>query len=195
MFADAADRGLTGPAAEAAVDATGFDSRYASRHYVSRAGYKRFTRLRWPKLTVVCLTQSHLLAGAVPTRGPSQDSPQMPAAVRQAVRLTPIGRLLGDAGYDAEHNHALCRERLGIPHTVFALNRRNSGRKWPLAPYRRSMKRAFPRAVSNQRWQVESAFSRHKRRLGSFLRSRSGPAQRQECLLRVLTHNLMLLAA
>jgi hypothetical protein len=119
----------------------------------------------------------------------------MPAAVRQAVRLTPIGRLLGDAGYDAEHNHALCRERLGIPETVFALNRRNSGRKWPAARYRRSMKRAFPRAAHNQRWQVGSAFSRHKRRLGPFLRSRSGPAQRQECPLRVLTHNLMLLAA
>ena len=195
MFADAADRGLTGPADEAAVDATGFDSRYASRHFVQRSGYKRFTRLRWPKLTVVCLTRSHLLAGAVVSRGPSQDSPQMPAAVRQAVRLTPIGRLLGDAGYDAEHNHALCRDRLGIPETVFALNRRNSGRKWPTAPYRRSMKRAFPRAVYNQRWQVESAFSRHKRRLGPFLRARSRPAQRQESLLRVLTHNLMLLAA
>ena len=195
MFADAADRGLTAGGAEAAIDATGFDSRYASRRYVQRSGYKRFTRLRWPKLTVVWLTKSHLPAGAVPTRGSSQDSPQLPAAVRQAVRLVELGRRLGDAGYDAEHNHPLCRERLGVPHTVFALNRRNGGRRWPLAPYRRSMRRGFPRAVYNQRWQVESAFSRHKRRLSPFLRSRSGPGQRQESLLRVLTHNLMLLAA
>jgi hypothetical protein len=178
-----------------AVDATGLDTRYASRHYVQRSGHKRFTRLAWPKLTVACHTASHLLAGAVFGRGPSQDSPHLPAAVRQAARLLRVGRVLGDAAYDAEHNHALCRDRLGIPESVFRLNPRNTGRKWPRAPYRRSMRRGFPKAAYNQRWQVESAFSRHKRLLGPFLRSRSRPAQRVESQFRVLTHNLMLLAA
>lgn len=45
------------------------------------------------------------------------------------------------------------------------------------------------------RWQVESAFSRHKRLLGDALRSRSFPAWERECCLRVLTQNLMILAA
>ena len=49
--------------------------------------------------------------------------------------------------------------------------------------------------LSRQRWQVESAFSRHKRLLGAALRSRSEAARERECYLRVLTHNLMLLAA
>jgi hypothetical protein len=187
--------GLITPGAEVAVDATGLDSRYASRHYVQRSGYKRFTRLAWPKLTVACHTTSHLLLGAVFGRGPSQDSPHFPAAIRQAARRVPIGRVLGDAAYDAEHNHALCRDRLGIPESFFRLNPRNTGRKWPRTPYRRAMKRGFPRAAYNQRWQVESAISRHKRRLGPFLRSRSRPAQKVESQLRVLTHNLMLLAA
>jgi hypothetical protein len=128
-------------------------------------------------------------------RGPSQDSPQFPAAVRQAARLLRVGRVSGDAAYDAEHNHALCRDRLGIPESVFRLNPRNTGRKWPRTPYRRALRRAFPRAIYNQRWQVESAISRHKRLLGPFLRSRSRPAQKVESQLRVLTHNLMLLAA
>lgn len=194
MFADATARGLIAAGAEVAVDATGFDTRYASRHYVSRTGYKRFTRLAWPKLTVVCHTGSHLLLAAVVGRGPSQDSPQFPAALRQAARRVRIGRVLGDAAYDAEHNHALCRDRLGIPDTVFRLNRRNTGRKWPRSPYRRAMRRTFPTAIYNRRWQVESALSRHKRLLGPFLRSRSRPAQKAEALLRVLTHNLMLLA-
>jgi hypothetical protein len=77
VFADATARGLI---ADGAVDATGFDSRYASRQYVNRAGYKRFTRLAWPKLTVACHTGSRLLLAAVVGRGPSQDSPQFPAA-------------------------------------------------------------------------------------------------------------------
>lgn len=49
--------------------------------------------------------------------------------------------------------------------------------------------------VFGQRWQVESAFSRHKRRLGSALGGRSDASRERECQLRVLTHNLMLLAA
>ena len=136
----------------------------------------------WPKLAVACHTGSHLLAGAVFGRGPSQDSPHLPAAVRPAARHLRVGPVLGDAGYDAEHHHARCRDRLGIPVSVFRLNPRSTGRAWPRTPY-------------NPRWQVGSAFSRHKRRLGPFLRSRSRPAQKVESQLRVLTHNLMLLAA
>lgn len=187
--------GLIATGAEIAVDATGLDTRHASRHYVQRAGHKRFTRLAWPKLTVACHTGSHLFVAAGVSRGPSQDSPQFPAVVRQARRRVRMGRVLGDAAYDAEHNHRLCRERLGVAETVFRLNPRNAGRKWPRTPYRRAMKRGFPAAVYNQRWQVESAFSRHKRLLGPFLRAKSARSQRVECLVRVLTHNLMLLAA
>ncbi|MFC7538228.1 transposase [Siccirubricoccus deserti] len=55
------------------------------------------------------------------------------------------------------------------------------------------MRRHFPRALYHQRWHAESGFSQHKRRLGSALSARSGAAQAREIILRVLTHNLMLL--
>ena len=100
--------------------------------------------------------------------------------------------LLGDAGYDAEHNHRLCR-LLGIGTSVINLNPRNAGRRWPLTPERRALRRHFPRALYRQRWHAESVFSRHKRRLGSALTARRPRAQRRETLLRVLTHNLMIL--
>jgi transposase len=57
------------------------------------------------------------------------------------------------------------------------------------------MKKRFPKRKYGQRWQAESAFSRHKRLLGSALRARSDAARERECYLRVLTHNIMLLAA
>jgi hypothetical protein len=178
----------------ATVDATGLEPRHASAYFLDRRGPLLGRRRRhWPKLTAACDTASHLIAGAVVTRGPSQDSPQFPAAVRQAARLLAPHCLLGDAGYDAEHNHRLCRERLGIRETLIALNRRNMGRRWPLTPYRRAMKHDFPRAAYRQRWHAESVFSRLKRRLGAALSSRGARAQRREILLRVLTHNLMIL--
>jgi transposase len=51
------------------------------------------------------------------------------------------------------------------------------------------------RRVYGRRSQAESAFSRHKRRLGSAVAGRSEDSRKRECYLRVLTHNLMLLAA
>lgn len=112
--------------------------------------------------------------------------------MREAASLVSFDRVLGDAAYDAEHNHRLCREELKIRSSVFPLNRRR-GRKWPKTKYRRQMKVRFFKRIYGQRWQVESAFSRHKRRLGSALRSRRWRIQKLECLLRVLTHNLMIL--
>jgi hypothetical protein len=109
------------------VDASGLEPHHVSAHFVDRRGpWPGRRRRHWPKLTLVADTGSHLIAGVVVNRGPSQDSPQFPAAVRQAARLLAPGTLLGDAGYDAEHNHRLCREALGIAQTVIALNPRNA---------------------------------------------------------------------
>jgi transposase len=77
---------------------------------------------------------------------------------------------------------------------VIALNPRNTGNRDPKAPYRHALRQAFPAEFYRQRWQAESAFSQHKRRLGSALTARGPDAQDQELVLRVLTHNLDLLA-
>jgi hypothetical protein len=174
------------------IDATGLETHHVSAYYADRRGARRGRR-RWPKLTLVSDIASHFILSAVVTAGPSQDSPQFGPAMRQAAALLPLGCVLGDAGYDGEHNHRLCREVLGVAHTVLALNRRNMGRRWPQAGYRRQMKRAWPRRLYGQRWQIESTVSRFKRRLSAALTARQPTTQTQEILLRVLTHNLLLL--
>ena len=180
----------------AAIDGTGLETQYVSRYYRWRSGRPEWCR-EWPKLTVVCDLASHFwLAGHV-CMGPCMDSPQLKPAVSQAVAHQAIDELLGDKGYDAEHNHRLCREELGIPSTLIGVRKRSSlsrTQRWPDTPYRREMKRRIPRSDFGQRWQVESAISRNKRRLGTALRARRWPMQQWECYLRVLTHNLMLLA-
>jgi Transposase DDE domain len=178
------------------------ETRHCSRYYYWRAGH-RHKRSSWPKLTAVLETSSHLFLSAYVSKGPSQDSPQFKPAARAACGNCPPDTLLGDTGYDAEHNHAYARGELRVRSTLFPLNRRNRGRKWPQTRYRRQMVKRFrqkPRGsrhkrVYGQRWQVESGFSRTKRLLGSALRARKWVSQKKEILLRVLTHNLMLLAA
>jgi Transposase DDE domain len=150
---------------------------------------------RYILLTVACHTDSHLLAGAEVRVGPTNESPSFTEVIDQATLHARWDRVLGDAAYDAEHHHAQCREGYQIRSTVIPINRRGRGRKWPQTKYRRQMRRRFPRRKYGQRWQAESAFSRHKRLLGAALRSRSFAAWERECYLRVLTHNLMILAA
>jgi hypothetical protein len=177
------------------------ESRHTSRYFFQRAGRKHTSRL-WTKLTVACDTKSHFLAGATVTAGPSNDSPQFTPVMTQAALAVAWDRVLADAAFDAEEHHRYAREALGVRSTVIPLNRRNRGRKGPKAAYRRQMVKRFRkkpkgsrhRRVYGQRWQAESAFSRHKRRLGSALGGRSDGSRKRECYLRVLTHNLMLLA-
>ena len=185
--------GLIGARPEAAIDATGLESRHTSEYFFRRAGQKHSARL-WTKLTVVCHTASHFFTAATVSTGPSNDSPQFQPALKQASLATPWDRVLADAAFDSEENHRLCRQDLGVRSTVIPINRRGQGRKWPKTKYRRQMKRRFPRRKYGQRWQAESAFSRHKRLLGSALRGRSDASRERECHLRVLTHNIMILA-
>jgi transposase len=184
----------------AAVDGSrhasnGLETRHVSAYFGMRRTNGTGHRQRaWPKLTAVVDTHSHLILGARPGVGPSQDSPDFSPAMRQAADLVAIDTALADAGYDAERNHRLCRAELGVRQTAIRLNRRNTGRRWPKTPYRRAMRKRFPRPLYHQRWHAESGFSQHKRRLGSALTARHNEAQGRELVLRVVTHNLMLLA-
>lgn len=59
------------------MDATGLKSRHTSAYFVRRAGRDHASRV-WTKLTVVCDTATHFLAGARVTTGLSNDSPSSP---------------------------------------------------------------------------------------------------------------------
>ncbi|WP_284352985.1 transposase, partial [Roseisolibacter agri] len=208
----AAQQGLlAGRGPTAAVDASGFEAHHVSAHYGyryspryraayaglhgGRAPKGRHRRATYPKLTVVVHTASHLILGAVPSQGPANDAPAFVPALRQAAALfpRPFAAVVADAAYDSEAHHGCCHRELRVRRTAIRLNRRSHGQCWPRTRYRRAMRRCFPWRLYHRRQQVESVFSRDKRRLGSALTARAATTQAQEQLLRVLTHNLLLL--
>ena len=191
IFEHAEGLGMLDEPPEAAIDSTGMETRHISRHFVHCTKRPSYFRRTWPKVTIVCDTHTHLIAGCIVTRGPSYDFPLFNKVVRQACKQLTFARILADAGYDSEANHRLGREVLGI-NTIIALNLRGSKRR-PSTPYRAEMERNFEKETYNRRWQVESVFSRNKRLLGSALRNRTEVSRQRECLLRVLTHNLMII--
>jgi hypothetical protein len=92
--------GLTGAKPEAALDATGLQSRHASQYSFRRAGRWHSARL-WTKLMVVCDTGGHLFAAATVSTAPSNDSPQLRPAMRQASLAMTWDCLLADAAFDS----------------------------------------------------------------------------------------------
>jgi hypothetical protein len=181
------------PGATAAIDTTGLDAHYTSHYFCLRAGRRRAFE-HFVKLALVCDIQSQFILAASVTRGPSNDSPQFPLCLPTAAARLRLLRVLADAAFDCEEHHRLCHEDLGIRECLIPIQPRNT-RRWPQTPYRRAMKRAFPARRYGQRWQVESAVSRLKRRITSTLSSRTEPTQSAEALLIVLTYDLMIVAS
>ena len=146
---------------------------------------------RWTKLLIVCSNATHLIASALVSKGPSTDTHLLKPAVSDALKNMTIDTLLADCGFDSEENHRFCHNEADIRTVVIDVNERNLVYSKIGGFYRRLMQRYFPRKKFRQRWQVESVFSRFKRRLGYALRARTDVSRSAECLFRVLTYNLM----
>jgi len=183
---------------QAAIDSTGLESRHVSANYTQRcqrhaAHYKH----RYPKLSAICDTPNHLILGMVIDRGPRVDAVEARQTLHEALGHQPLRTLLGDAGYESEGFHRLCRERHGIrrivPTTDRGRPRKDGQPRAVTGRYRTLMKHRFPKKTYGQRWQIETVFSMLKRNLGSALRARSYHSQNRELRLRVLTHNLGIL--
>ena len=183
-----------------AIDGTGLETRHTSRYYVKRrsrtAGETQETSYaKYPKVVLVTDCQSHLVLAAVPGRGPGSDLQQFEAAIRDATTRAQIGTLLGDAVYDAESVHEHVRNTYGI-RTIIPAERGRPTKKLPVGRWRRWMRQGFSRLKTKygQRWQTETVNSMIKRRLGSALRARTYWSQCREIILRVITHNVMIVA-
>ena len=185
-------RKLIAARVQVAGDATGFEVGHTSHYFRSQRGDKRFAVPRWPKLTGCVDIDSHFVLSAQVSVGPGRDTLEAPEILLEAASRVSIRRVLWDGGCDSEKMHAFIRVNLGA-HSLIPIKSGRKTRRWPKTRYRRQMKRRFFKRLYGQRWQIESVFSRHKRRLSSELRAKTWPAQQAEVYLRVLLHNIMLL--
>jgi hypothetical protein len=143
---------------------------------------------------VLCERKTQLIAAIHASLGPRQDSPLLRNVLRKAEKLIHFHRILADAGYDSERNHVFCREQLKIRECVIPIRRnlRKRSVKRCSGKYRQKMRWRFPKRIYGQRWQIESLFSRFKRRLGDQVLAHSGPGQVQETYLRAITMNFLI---
>jgi len=153
-----------------------------------------------PKLSLACDGATLLILSATATTGCGGDQPFFSDLLFHAWRRSDAVRcVVADAGYDSEANHRIAQLDMGVRSIIPPRAGRPTTKPPPPdQPLRRRMHRRFARkrdqALYGQRWQVETVNSMIKRNLGSALRARTTVHRRHELLLRVLTHNIMLLA-
>jgi hypothetical protein len=154
-----------------------------------------------PKLSLACDSATHLILSATASTGLCGDQPLFDDLLFEAWRRSSSTArcVVADSGYDSENNHRIARLDLGVR----AIIPPHAGRPTPTGPpphqpLRRKMYHRFNRPAEQQlyrqRWQIETVNSMLKRNLGSALRAHTTTHRRHELLLRVLTHNIMLLA-
>ena len=174
------------------------ETRHVSRHYAKRSWrHSGHWKRRFPKLTALCDVKSHIVLGGHVDRGPGPDVVEFPEVLTQSLARHTFRTILGDAGYESERAHVLCREQLGVrsifPTTVRG-NKRKDGKPRALrSRYRLALHKRFPKKEYGQRAQIETAFSVVKRNLGSALRARKSFSINREVILRLIVHNLMVL--
>ena len=99
----------------AAIDSTGLQSHHCSSYFIKRRSrvpslWQTTTYKRFPKVGIVCDTQSHLILEASPSRGPCPDVAEFKAPLKRASKHVSIAVIVADAGYDSESNHSYARD-------------------------------------------------------------------------------------
>ena len=202
-----------------AIDSTTYESRHVSRHYERRCHQTR-RRMRekeaekgretsrsdtvkaLPKLGIGVATACHLVLSAWAGTGAGADHPHFEPVLFDAWRRVPHRTFTAvlDAGYDGEEYHRIARRDMGIRSVIppdIGRPRKDGGP--PAGRWRRHMKRLLATRASrrrcryNRRYQVETVNSMMKRNLGSALAAKTAPSRERDMLLKVLTHDLMVL--
>lgn len=178
----------------AAIDSTGLEAGHISAYFVRRRSrvpemWQTTQYTRFPKLAVIGDCRTHLILGAVTTRGPSVDVNQFRQLFKSVAERFHLQTILADAGYDSEGNHQCARDEYHIASVIPARCGRPTTKKTS-KKYRRLMQTRFPKKKYGQRWQVETIFSMIKRHFGAAVHARKYWSQNREMLLMVLTHNI-----
>ena len=149
-----------------------------------------------PKLSIAVATACHFILAARASTGAGSDHPHFEPLLFDAWRRADVKVAVADAGFDSEANHRIGRLDMCVQTIIPPLIGRRTS-KSPAGRFRREMKERFDRPehdeVYGQRWQVETVNSMIKRNLGSALRARTPRGRSMELLLRVITHNIMVL--
>ncbi len=183
-----------------AIDSTGFASTAYNRWFDAKwGGVKR--EVQWTKLHVMCGVQTNIVTVADATAGQSADSPYFVDFVHATAENFTIREVSGDMAYSGRPNLHVVDDFGGTAYIPF----RNNAVARPVqnSQHDALWEKMFNLFHSNpaefnrhyhRRSNVETVFHMMKAKFGDRVRAKTPTAQVNEVLVKVLCHNLSVLA-
>ena len=182
-----------------AVDASGFGcyqfERWMKVRFPKEEDKKTATRLwrNYVKLHICCGTRTNVITSAKVTVGNSGDNPEFPELVKNTSANFDAKRYSADKAYSCKKNMQLIASLEAIPYIVFKSNATDKDKKAPIWCYMfnhfKNNEKSFGKYY-HRRSNVETVFSMIKLRLGEFLKCKNLQSQKNEVLLKCLSHNI-----
>jgi len=181
------------------IDATGFSTAHASRHYVMRLrqfGTEDTVMRGFTKATFASCVHTKAILTADTAGSRVADIKRLEPVLDILSGSGRVGCVLADKGYDAEYAHIMIRERLGAEAIIPA--RENAPKKGTKrhrttgknrSRMKRELKDTDKKARYNMRSICETVNSMVKRVLGEVLDGRTEGARHSEVMFRCIAHN------
>ena len=184
-----------------AIDSTGFAAASYQRWYDHKWGTAK-KKVAWVKLHAMCGVTTNIVTVASADAAFSADSPHLPDFVRATSENFRIRQVSADMAYSARSNLRAVAEAGGTPFIPFKTRSRafpaGSKHHDPLWNQMYSLfttnQREFA-AHYHKRSNIETVFHMVKAKFGDKVRSKTKAAQVNEVLLKVLCHNIAVLAS
>jgi transposase len=173
-----------------AVDSSGFGTNKFERWFDEKYGVSR-SRAQWVKTHLICGTKTNIVTGVVIGGKTTADCPQLPDLVNKTAENFTLKEVSGDKAYLSADNLELIDRKGAIPFIPFKSNCvLGNTPLWDRMFHYFNLHRDDFCKHYHQRSNVESVFSAVKRKFGDSVRSRTDTAMMNECLAKIVCHNL-----
>jgi len=176
-----------------AVDSTGFGTQQFYRHFSAKYGREAYSH-DWVKLHAMVGTKTNVVTAAQVTDRSANDCPMLQGLVAETAQRFNVEQVSADKAYSSRENLATIASVGAAPYVAFKVNTcPNNSPIWNKVFHFFQMNRDEFLTQYHRRSNVESTFSAMKRKFGDTIRSKTPVAQRNELLLKVLCHNVVVL--
>jgi transposase len=176
-----------------AIDSTGIATSVYANWNENKYGKQR-KRQTFLKIHACVGVSTHVITDALVTDSSGADCPQLPALIEGTAQRFSVREVSADRAYLAGYNLDAIDRVGATPYIPFKVNSTGQGselmrRMFGLFVYRNAEFKQHYHARSN----VESVFSAIKRKHGAFVRAKNLTAQINECLTKIVCHNISML--
>jgi transposase len=173
-----------------AIDSSGFSVNKFERFFDHKHGTTRFKHA-WVKVHIACGTKTNVVTAVRILDKDAADSPQFVPLVRETKRHFNIGEVSADKAYGSLENFEEIAQCGGQAYIAFKSNTTGGvGGQFEKAFHYFQYNGEEYMQRYHKRSNVESTFSAIKRKFGDSIRSRTENAMVNECLCKILCHNI-----